>query len=141
MLSPIFPRLDKSKQIYLNFCPFLPLPAENLPRWEQGAGLRGREPGSKAGSKWKPLRYREIIQKGTPPLFAERQVPSTLIIFRTKKVEKSSPQENTIFRTKNTEKSRLGLIGKNFGKNLWENVSGEKESPPSCGKGARGAKI
>ena len=36
-----------------------------------------------------------------------------------------------IFRTKNIEKSRLGLIGKNFGKNLWENVSGEKESPQS----------
>ena len=47
------------------------------------------------------------------------------------------PLAPIIFRTKNTEKSRLGLIGKNFGKNLWENVSGEKESPQSCGKGAR----
>ena len=56
-----------------------------------------------------------------PPPFGERQVPSTPIIFR----------------TKNPEKSRLGLIGKNFGKNLWENVSGEKESPQSCGEGAR----
>ena len=71
----------------------------------------------------------ESIQQGTPPLFAERQVPSTPIIFRTKKVEKSSPQENIIFRTKNTEKSRLGLIGKNFGKNLRENVSGEEKAP------------
>ena len=34
-----------------------------------------------------------------------------------------------IFRTENTEKSRLGLIGKNFGKNLWENVSGEEKAP------------
>lgn len=34
-----------------------------------------------------------------------------------------------IFRTKNTAKSRLGLIGKNFGKNLRENVSGEKKAP------------
>ena len=73
----------------------------------------------------------ESIQKETPPPFGERQVPSTPIIFRTKKVEKSSPQENIIFRTKNTAKSRLGLIGKNFGKNLWENVSGEKGSPQS----------
>ena len=56
-------------------------------------------------------------------------MPSTLIIFRTKKVEKSSPQETIIFRTKNTEKSHLGLIGKNFGKNLWENVSGERKAP------------
>ena len=83
----------------------------------------------------------ESIQKGTPPPFGERQEPLAPIIFRTIKVEKSSPQENIIFRTKNTEKSRLGLIGKNFGKNLWENVSGERESPQSCGKGARGAKV
>ena len=68
--------------------------------------------------------YVESIRKGTPPPFGERQEPLALIIFRTKKVEKSSPQENIIFRTKNTEKSRLGLIGKNFGKNLRENVSG-----------------
>ena len=65
------------------------------------------------------------MQKGTPPPFAERQEPSTPIIFR----------------TKNTEKSRLGLIVKNFGKNLRENVSGEKESPQSWGKGARDAKV
>ena len=70
--------------------------------------------------------YIESIQKvTTPPPFGERKKPFTLIIFRTKKVEKS----------------RLGLIGKNFGKNLRENVSGERESPQSCGKGARGAKI
>ena len=56
-------------------------------------------------------------------------MPSTLIIFRTKKVEKSSPQETIIFRTKNPEKSRLGLIGKNFGKNLRENVSGKEKAP------------
>ena len=49
----------------------------------------------------------------TPPLFGERQVPSTPIIFR----------------TKNPEKSRLGLIRKNFGKNLQENVSGERKAP------------
>ena len=67
--------------------------------------------------------------RDTPPLFTERQVPFIPIIFRTKKVEKSSPQENIIFRTKNPEKSRLGLIRKNFGKNLWENVSGEEKAP------------
>ena len=57
----------------------------------------------------------EQTTRDTPPLLPERQVPSTPIIFR----------------TKNTEKSRLVLIGKNFGKNLRENVSGEKESPQS----------
>ena len=76
------------------------------------------------GQKGMPICYMEGIQKGTPPPFAERKKPFTPIIFR----------------TKNTAKSRLGLIGKNFGKNLWENVSGERESPQSCGKGARGAK-
>ena len=64
------------------------------------------------------------MQKGIPPPFAERQEPSTPIIFR----------------TKNTEKSRLGLIGKNFGKNLWENVSGERKAPNLVERG-RGAKI
>ena len=63
-------------------------------------------------------------KKGTPPPFGERQVPSTLIIFR----------------TKNTEKSRLGKIGKNFGKNLRENVSGEEKAPNLVERG-RGAKI
>ena len=52
-------------------------------------------------------------KKRPPPPFGERQVPSTPIIFR----------------TKNTEKSRLGLIGKNFGKNLRENVSGKEKAP------------
>ena len=75
-----------------------------------------------AGGNMCRLVYGESLQKGTPPpLFGEQQVPSTPIIFR----------------TKNTEKSRLGLIGKNFGKNLRENVSRERESPQSCGKGAR----
>ena len=45
-----------------------------------------------------------------------------------------------IFRTKNPEKSRLGLIGKNFGKNLWENVSGERKAPNLMER-RRGAKI
>ena len=63
-------------------------------------------------------------KKGTPPPFRERQEPFTPIIFR----------------TKNTEKSRLGLIGKNFGKNLWENVSGEEKAPNLVERG-RDAKI
>ena len=79
-------------------------------------------------------------EKGHPPPFGERQEPLAPIIFRTKKVEKSSPQENIIFRTKNTEKSRLGLSGKNFGKNLWENVSGEEKAPNLVERG-RDAKI
>ena len=81
--------------------------------------------GAAGSSREQPGAYK----KGHPPPFGERQVPLAPIIFRTKKVEKSSPQENTIFRTKNTEKSRLGLIGKNFGKNLRENVSGEEKAP------------
>ena len=86
------------------------------------------------------LCYVESIRKGTPPPVAERQEPFTPIIFRTKKVEKSSPQENIIFRTKNPGKSHLGLIGKNFGKNLWENVSGERKAPNLVERG-RDAKI
>ena len=73
----------------------------------------------------KPVIVWRAYEKGHPPPFGERQVPSTPIIFR----------------TKNPEKSRLGKIGKNFGKNLRENVSWERESPQSCRKGARGAKI
>ena len=68
--------------------------------------------------------YMVSTGQGHPPPFAERQVPSTPIIFR----------------TKNTEKSRLGLIGKNFGKNLWENVSGEEKAPNLVERG-RDAKI
>ena len=67
-----------------------------------------------AGCYIEPVCYVESVQKTTtPPLFGERQVPSTPIIFR----------------TKNPEKSRLGLIRKNFGKNLRENVSGEEKAP------------
>ena len=56
---------------------------------------------------------REGIKEGTPPLFGEQKECLAPIIFR----------------TKNTEKSHLGKIGKNFGKNLWENVSGEEKAP------------
>ena len=52
-------------------------------------------------------------EQGTPPLLPEQQVPSTPIIFR----------------AKNTEKSHPALGRKNFGKNLWENVSGERKAP------------
>ena len=83
------------------------------------------------------LIYRERTKKDTPPPIWGAKTPFTPIIFRTKKVEKSSPQENIIFRTKNTAKSRLGLIGKNFGKNLQENVSG-KRKPPILRKGGKG---
>ena len=68
----------------------------------------------------KPVIIWRAYKKGTPPPFRERQVPLVPIIFR----------------TKNTEKSRLGKIRKNFGKNLRENVSGVRESPQSCRKGA-----
>ena len=79
-------------------------------------------------------------KKGHPPILGATSAlyPHN---FSHHKNRKKFAQEDIIFRTKNPEKSRLGLIGKNFGKNLRENVSGEKESPQSCGKGARGAKI
>ena len=64
-----------------------------------------------------------LYEKGHPPPFGERQECLALIIFR----------------TKNTEKSHLGLIGKNFGKNLRENVSGEEKAPNLVERG-RGAK-
>ena len=73
----------------------------------------------------KPVVIWRACKKGHPPPFGKRQVPLAPIIFR----------------TKNPEKSRLGLIEKKFGKNLREKVSGGRESPQSCRKGARGAKI
>ena len=77
-----------------------------------------------AGLLYKAGYYLESIQKrDTPPPFGERQEPFTPIIFR----------------TKNTEKSHLGLIGKNFGKNLRENVSGWKRKPPILWRGGEGA--
>ena len=60
-------------------------------------------------------------KKGYPPPFGKRPAPSTPIIFR----------------TKNTEKSRLGKIGKNFGKNLRENVSGKEKAPNLVERGAK----
>ena len=60
-----------------------------------------------------PVIVWRAYEKGHPPPIWERQVPSTPIIFR----------------TKNPEKSRLGLIGKKFGKNLRENVSGKEKAP------------
>ena len=74
--------------------------------------------------KWGYLCCVESIRKGIPPPFGERQGPLAPIIFR----------------TKNTEKSRLGLIGKNFGKNLRENVSGKEKAPNLVERG-RDAKI
>ena len=71
-----------------------------------------------AGSKGRVMLYRRATNKRPPPPFAERQVYFIPIIFR----------------TKNTAKSRLGKIGKNFGKNLWGNVS-EKGKPPILRKG------
>ena len=47
------------------------------------------------------------------------------------------PSTLIIFRTENTEKSRLAFGRKNFGKNLWENVSGERKAP-NLVEGGRG---
>lgn len=71
----------------------------------------------------------ESIQKEPPPPIWRAKSAFTPIIFRTKDMKKSHLERAIIFRTKNTAKSRLGLIGKNFGKNLRENVSGEEKAP------------
>ena len=55
----------------------------------------------------------ESIHKWTPPPIWGAKSAFTTIMFP----------------TKNTEKSHLGLGGKNFGKNLRENVSGEEKAP------------
>ena len=73
--------------------------------------------------------WRAYKKGRTPPPIWKRKTPFTPIIFRTKKVEKSSPQENIIFRTKNTAKSQPAFGKKNFGKNLRENVSGKRKAP------------
>ena len=112
------------------FLPLLPRLSENLPRWKAGKGL-GKPDEMEAG-----LMCGEHTKRDPPP-FGERQVPFTPIIFRTKKVEKSSPQENIIFRTKNTEKSQPAFGRKNFGKVLWGNVSGKRKAPNLVERGQR----
>ena len=89
-----------------------------LPLWSAGGLWRVPEQ-IKAGGY-----IERAYKKGTPPPIWGASKVFTPIIFRTKKVEKSSPQENIIFRTKNTEKSRLGRL--------------EKISEKICGKMFRG---
>ena len=103
-------KAGKKKFTFATFCPDCPKICHDWSR-------KGRR-------RENAVRYVESIRKGTPPPFRERQEPLAPIIFR----------------TKNTEKSHLGLIGKNFGKNLWENVSGEEKAPNLVERG-RGAKI
>ena len=81
----------------------------------QGAN-EGTEDKRESGYIWR------AYKKGHPPLFAERQVPSTLIIFRTKKVEKSSPWSDW-------KKFRKKFVGKCFG---------GKGKPPILWKGGEG---
>ena len=106
----------KAHQRKIHFCRFSPWFDALLTLWAL------EESGSR--SEWKPVCYIESIQKGTPPLFAERQEPFTPIIFRTENTEKGQPQ-------------RTGWCRKFFGNFFGGNVSGEKESPQSCGEGAR----
>ena len=57
------------------------------------------------------------------------------------KNRKKFAQEDIIFRTENTAKSQTALGWKKFRKKFAGKCLGEKESPQSCGEGARGAKI
>ena len=116
LLSPILRGFDKNDQIKVYFRPLFALIRYLF------ALLECRRNLEMPGGNICRLVYRECATNDThPPPFGERQVPSTPIIFR----------------TKNTAKSRLGLIGKNFGKNLRENVSG-KRKPPILRKGGKG---
>ena len=83
LLSPKFPRWDKTKQINVYFCHFLPWFDALLTLW----GLE--EPGSRG--EWKPVWYIESIQKEPPPPILGWKKLSTPIIFRAIKIEKSSP--------------------------------------------------
>ena len=85
LLSPKIPRKHQSTpKIHLH----LPLFAENLPRWTAKL-TTGEDEGRQDGSPFAICR--KGIKEGHPPLFAERQEPFTPIIFRTIKIEKSSP--------------------------------------------------
>ena len=109
-------------QIKICFCPFLPCLDENLPRWKAGRRTQrasGRQEDSgRQGTNKSPCAIWRAYEKGTPPLLTERQVPSTLIIFRTKKVEKSSPWQDW-----------KKFVGKCFG---------GKGKPPILWKGGEG---
>ena len=77
----------------------------------------------------------ESMQPRTPPPFAERQAPSTPIIFRTKNTEKSHLERATIFRTKNTAKSQPTLGRKKFRKKFAGKCFGGKGKPPILWRG------
>ena len=72
-----------------------------------------------------PACYIEGMQKGTPPPLAERQAPSTPIIFR----------------TKNTAKSQPALGWKKFRKKFAGKCFGGKRKAPNLEERGRGAKI
>ena len=71
------------------------------------------------------LLYSEDAKRATPPPIWGAKTPFTPIIFR----------------TKNTAKSQPAFGWKKFRKKFAGKCFGEKESPQSCGKGARGAEI
>lgn len=108
LLSPKIPRKHQAPQKIINFCPFLPKICHD---WSRKGSKKGWEqPGS--------------IQKGIPPPSGERKECLAPIIFRAIKVEKSSPK---------------GLVDvENFSEIFSGECFGEKESPQSCGEGARG---
>lgn len=109
----------KAHQKFIHFCPVLPWFDALLTLWvPEDSGSR---------SEWKPVWHIESIQKGTPPLFEERQEPFTPIIFRTENTEKGQPQ-------------RTGWCRKFFG-NFFGGMFRGKRKAPNLEERGRGAKI
>lgn len=100
--SPIFPMLDKIKQINVYFCPFFALFAGNMPRWEE------RDSRTLELEQRNALCYIENLQQRTPPPICGAA---------------SALYPHNFPHQKYSKKSAC-LWEKNFGKNLRENVSG-----------------
>ena len=118
LLSPIFPRLDKTKQINVYFCPVFDL-------FGMETCHDGRQPdsGRQNGSPFAICR--EDIKEGTPPPICGAPSAFYPHNFSHQKYRKKSPWSDW-------KKFRKKFAGKCFG---------VRESPQSCRKGARGAKI
>ena len=127
LLSPKIPRKHQATPENHLLLPRFALIVRKFATMEgrKAAGLRSiRKPG-KAGSKCKPVCYMESIQQGTPPPICGATSALYPHNFSHQKSRKKSPWSAW-------KKFRKKFVGKCFG---------GRESPQSCGKGARDAKI